>query len=89
VVKDALAALGLRQRSERAYAQRHFLPPRLDRQLRRAGLRKVDCSYCTYGFFSEHRLEAFSLRLTEKLDGFTRPPIGILGTNYIVKAKKP
>lgn len=88
VVKSALAGLGLRE-PERAYYQRHFVPWALDRELRRIGFRKTDASYCTYGFFSSHGLESFSLNLTRKLDGYARSPVGMLGTNYIVKVEKP
>ena len=88
VVKSALAGLGLRE-PERAYYQRHFVPWALDRELRRIGFRKTDASYCTYGFFSSHGLESLSLNLTRKLDGYARSPVGMLGTNYIVKVEKP
>ena len=88
VVKSALAAVGLR-RPERAYFQRHYVPWVLDWQLRRAGFRKVDFSFCTYGFSSSKRMESFSLGLSRKFDRFERSPLGMLGTNYIVKVEKP
>jgi ubiquinone/menaquinone biosynthesis C-methylase UbiE len=88
VVKQVLSAAGLRQ-PERAYFQRHFVPWALDRDLRRIGYRKKDFSFCTYGFSSSKRLESFSLGLTRRLDGFGHSPIGMLATNYIVKAEKP
>jgi ubiquinone/menaquinone biosynthesis C-methylase UbiE len=88
VAKRTLAAMGLRQ-PERAYFQRHFLPWAFDRQLKRIGFRKTNFSYCTYGFFSSRGLESFSLNLTRKLDPYKRSPLGILGTNYIVKVEKP
>jgi ubiquinone/menaquinone biosynthesis C-methylase UbiE len=88
VVKNALVAFGLRQ-PERAYYQRHFVPWALDRELREIGFRKKDFAYCTYGFFSSRGLESFSLNLTRKLDGYARSPVGVLGTNYIVKVEKP
>jgi len=87
VVKSALAAVGLRA-PERAYFQRHYLPWQLDRQLRRVGFRKADFSFCTYGFSSK-RMESFSLGLSHKFDHFGRSPLGMLGTNYIVKVEKP
>ena len=88
VVKKSLAAFGLRT-PERSYLQRHFVPWSFDRQLRRIGFRKTDSAFCTYGFFSSHGLEAFSLNLTRRLDSFKRSPLGLLGTNYIVKVEKP
>ena len=88
VVKRALAAVGLRK-LERSYLQRHFLPWRLDRQLRQIGFRKADSAFCTYGLSSSARFESFSLNLSSKLDRFGQSPIGILGTNYIVKVEKP
>jgi ubiquinone/menaquinone biosynthesis C-methylase UbiE len=88
VVKKALSAAGLRE-PERAYFQRHFVPWALDRDLRRIGYRKKDFSFCTYGFSSSKRLESFSLGLTRRLDGFGHSPLGVLATNYIVKAEKP
>lgn len=88
VVKNALVALGMRQ-PERAYYQRHFVPWALDRELRAIGFRKRDFSYCTYGFFSSRGLESLSLSLTRKLDTHARSPVGVLGTNYIVKVEKP
>jgi hypothetical protein len=86
VVKRALAAAGLR-RPERSYLQRHFIPWQFDRQLRRIGFRKTDFAFCTYGFSSQ-RLEGFSLNLSNKLDRFAHSPVGVLGTNYIVKVEK-
>ena len=88
VVKRALAAAGLRK-LERSYLQRHFLPWRLDRQLRQIGFRKADSAFCTYGLSSSARFESLSLNLSSKLDRFGQSPIGILGTNYIVKVEKP
>src|SRR5215831_7588185 len=88
VVKQVLSAAGLRQ-PEPAYFQRHFVPWALDRDLRRIGYRKKDFSFCTYGFSSSKRLKSFSLGLTRRLDGFGHSPIGMLATNYIVKAEKP
>jgi ubiquinone/menaquinone biosynthesis C-methylase UbiE len=88
VVKSALAAVGLRA-PERAYFQRHYVPWHLDLQLKRVGFRKADFSFCTYGFSSSQRMESFSLGLSRKFDRFERSPLGILGTNYIVKVEKP
>jgi hypothetical protein len=88
VVKQMLAAAGLRE-PERKYFQRHFVPWALDRDLRRVGYRKKDFSFCTYGFSASKRLESFSLGLTRRLDGFGHSPLGMLATNYIVKAEKP
>jgi len=34
-------------------------------------------------------MESFSLGLSRKFDRFERSPLGILGTNYIVKVEKP
>ena len=87
-MKQVLSAAGLRE-PERAYFQRHFVPWALDRDFRRAGYRKKDFSYCTYGFSASKRLESFSLGLTRRLDGFGHSPLGMLATNYIVKAEKP
>ncbi|HUK33850.1 MAG TPA: class I SAM-dependent methyltransferase [Vicinamibacterales bacterium] len=87
VVKSALAAVGLRN-PERAYFQRHYVPWQLDWQLRRAGFKKADFSFCTYGFSNSERMEAFSLGLSRKFDRFERAPLGLLGTNYIVKVEK-
>jgi ubiquinone/menaquinone biosynthesis C-methylase UbiE len=87
VVKQALAAAGLRK-PERSYLQRHFLPWRLDRQLKQIGFRKVDFAFCTYGL-SSARFEGLSLNLSQKLDSFGQSLLGVLGTNYIVKVEKP
>jgi ubiquinone/menaquinone biosynthesis C-methylase UbiE len=88
VVKQVLSAAGLRE-PERKYFQRHFVPWALDRDLRRIGYHKKDFSFCTYGFSASKRLESFSLGLTRRLDGFGHSPLGMLATNYIVKAEKP
>jgi len=88
VVKQVLSAAGLRE-PERAYFQRHFVPWAFDRDFRRIGYRKKDFSFCTYGFSASKRLESFSLGLTRRLDGFGHSPIGMLASNYIVKAEKP
>jgi len=88
VVKQMLTAAGLRE-PERRYYQRHFVPWALDRDLRRLGYRKKDFSFCTYGFSASKRLESFSLGLTRRLDRFGHSPLGMLATNYIVKAEKP
>jgi ubiquinone/menaquinone biosynthesis C-methylase UbiE len=71
------------------FVHRHFLPWRLDRKLARVGFRKLDYVFCTYGLFSAPRLSALFLALSRKLDRFSRSPAGILGSNYIVKVKKP
>lgn len=86
--KRMLAAMGLRK-PERRYFQRHFVPSALDRRLTRIGFRKTGYAFCTYGFFSSRGLESFSLNLTRRLDPYKQSPIGILGTNYIVKVLKP
>jgi hypothetical protein len=65
------------------------VPWGLDRDFRRIGYRKKDFSFCTYGFSASKRLESFSLGLTRRLDGYGHSPIGMLATNYIVKAEKP
>jgi ubiquinone/menaquinone biosynthesis C-methylase UbiE len=89
VVKRALATVGLWKRErERSFAQRHFVPQQLDRQLRRAGFRKKDFAFCTYGF-SSPRMESFSLNMSRRMDRFARAPLGFLGTNYNVKVQKP
>jgi ubiquinone/menaquinone biosynthesis C-methylase UbiE len=88
MVKQVLSAAGLRE-PERTYFQRHFVPWSLDRDLRRIGYRKKDFAFCTYGFFASKRLRSFSLGLTRRLDGFSHSPLGMLATNYIVKAEKP
>jgi len=88
MVKQVLSAAGFRE-PERAYFQRHFVPWALDRDLRRVGYSKKDFSFCTYGFSASKRLEGFSLGLTRRLDGFGHSPLGMLATNYIVKAEKP
>jgi ubiquinone/menaquinone biosynthesis C-methylase UbiE len=71
------------------FVHRHFLPWSLDRKLARAGFHKLDYAFCTYGLFSVPRLGDLFLALSEKLDRFSRSTVGILGTNYIVKVKKP
>lgn len=71
------------------FVHRHFFPWKLDRQLRQVGFHKLDYAYCTYGFFSAPRTGALFLPLSKRLDRFPRSPLAILGTNYIVKVKKP
>jgi ubiquinone/menaquinone biosynthesis C-methylase UbiE len=87
VVKRALALFGL-WKPERVFLHRHFLPWHLDWQMRQVGFRKVDFAFCTYGLMSP-RFESLSLRLSAALDRYKRSPIGLLGTNYIVKVQKP
>ena len=78
-----------RQHVRPSFARRHFIPWRLDRQLTRVGFRKIDYAFCTYGFFSLPRAGRLSLALSMRLDRFAHSPVGILGTNYIVKVAKP
>jgi ubiquinone/menaquinone biosynthesis C-methylase UbiE len=73
----------------RIFRHRHFIPWRLDRALRRSGFEKVDATFCTYGLFASKRLSPFFLRLSRRLAPYSRSPAGVLGTNYIVKARKP
>jgi ubiquinone/menaquinone biosynthesis C-methylase UbiE len=87
VVKRALAYAGLRK-PERVFLHRHFFPWQLDRQINRAGFKKIDFAFCTYGTSAE-RLNSFSLDLSRRLDKFAHSPVGVLGTNYIIKAQKP
>jgi ubiquinone/menaquinone biosynthesis C-methylase UbiE len=71
------------------FVHRHFLPWRLDRKLAQVGFRKLDCAFCSYGVFSAPRLGSLFLALSRRLDRFSRSPLAILGTNYIVKVEKP
>ena len=76
-------------RASPSFVHRHFLPWMLDRRLARVGFRKLDYRYCTYGVFSAPRLGSLFLALSRRLDRFSRSPLAILGTNYIVKLEKP
>jgi ubiquinone/menaquinone biosynthesis C-methylase UbiE len=78
-----------RQRRPRTFRRRHFVPWRLDRALQRSGFEKVDATFCTYGLFAAKRLSPFFLRVSRRLAPHSRSPAGVLGTNYIVKARKP
>lgn len=71
------------------FIHRHFFPWKLDRQLRQVGFHKLDHAYCTYGLFSPPWTGALFLPVSRKLDRFPRSPLAMLGTNYIVKVKKP
>jgi ubiquinone/menaquinone biosynthesis C-methylase UbiE len=71
------------------FVHRHFFPWVLDRRLAQVGFRKLDYRFCTYGIFSAPRLGALFLALSRRLDRFSRSPLAIFGTNYIVKLERP
>jgi ubiquinone/menaquinone biosynthesis C-methylase UbiE len=66
------------------------LPWQLDRQLERAGLRKIESRFCNFIFFSLHELhpgasDALNRRLTGALSDSVLGPL--LGSQYVVKVQ--
>jgi ubiquinone/menaquinone biosynthesis C-methylase UbiE len=66
------------------------LPWQLDRQLERAGLRKVEGRFCNFIFFPLHELhpgasDALNRRLTRLSNSLAGP---LLGSQYVVKVQK-
>jgi SAM-dependent methyltransferase len=74
-----------------AFATRRCVPWRLDAQLERAGFRKVESRFCNFIFFPLHELHpGASNALNRRLEGFSSRAVGAaLGTQYIVKVRKP
>src|SRR6185369_3247597 len=74
-------------RSER-FATRRCVPPRLDRELAQAGLRKIDGRFCNFIFFGLHELHAgASLALNRALARAAGGrPAALLGAQYVVGA---
>jgi SAM-dependent methyltransferase len=66
------------------------IPWRLDRQLARAGLRKLESRVCNFIFFPLHeKLPRASLALNRRLASLSGSPLGLfLGTQYTVKVEK-
>jgi ubiquinone/menaquinone biosynthesis C-methylase UbiE len=73
-----------------AYPARPFLPWRLDRQLARLGMRKIESQACNFIFFPLKELhERASDALNRALSPISRLPIApLLGAQYVVKAQK-
>jgi ubiquinone/menaquinone biosynthesis C-methylase UbiE len=69
---------------------RPCVPWRLDGQLERAGLRKLEGRFCNFIFFPLHELHAgASDALNRRLEGFSSGPLApALGSQYIVKVRK-
>jgi ubiquinone/menaquinone biosynthesis C-methylase UbiE len=66
------------------------LPWQLDRQLERAGLRKIEGRFCNFIFFPLHELHSgASEALNRSLTGLSDSPLGpLVGTQYVVKVRK-
>ena len=83
-------ARSLARRGQGAVRVNRCIPWRLDRQLARAGLRKLESRVCNFIFFPLHeKLPRASLALNRRLTPLTGSPLGLfLGTQYIVKVEK-
>ena len=68
--------------------QKHYLPWRLDRMLSESGFKKVAGRFCTFGSFMLGKYMPFSVSLSRKMEVFSTSFLGLLGTNYIIKAVK-
>jgi ubiquinone/menaquinone biosynthesis C-methylase UbiE len=66
------------------------VPWRLNRQLERAGFRRIEGRYCNFILYPLHELSSrVSLALNRRLSGLSDRKLGAwLGTQYIVKAQK-
>jgi hypothetical protein len=66
------------------------LPWQLDRQLERAGLRKIESRYCNFILFPLHELHSgASDALNRRLTGLSSSSLGpLLGSQYVVKVQK-
>lgn len=88
----ALAKRVLRRPPSQAssFVTTRCVPWRLDRQLERAGLRKVDGRYCNFILYPLHELHSgASLALNRRLSGLANSKLGAwLGTQYVVKVQK-
>ena len=67
------------------------MPARLDHELERAGLQKLDGRYCNFIFHPLHELHAgASMAINRRLTALGQPPLARwLGSQYVVKAGKP
>ena len=70
---------------EPSHVHHHFVPWSVDRRLERAGLIKVDQAYCAFGVYTAVRLSSLFLWLSQKLEKFSKPPVGLLAVNYNVR----
>jgi ubiquinone/menaquinone biosynthesis C-methylase UbiE len=70
---------------------RPCIPWQLDAQLERAGLRKLEGRFCNFIFFPLHEVHPrASNALNRRLEGLSGSAVGAaLGTQYIVKVRKP
>ena len=89
----ALAKRVLRRppRASERFVTNRCVPARLDHELERAGLQKLDGRYCNFIFHPLHELHAgASMAINRRLTALGQPPLARwLGSQYVVKAGKP
>ena len=78
-----------RARDRSAYRHGYFTPWDLDRRLRAAGLEVERRAWSTFGSFMYSNSIPFSIAFSEALDSFRHRPVGVLGSNYILRAIRP
>jgi ubiquinone/menaquinone biosynthesis C-methylase UbiE len=83
--------LGRPPRASERFITNRCVPAGLDRELERAGFEKLEGRYCNFIFHPLHELHAgASLALNQRLTALGQPPLARwLGTQYVVKARKP
>lgn len=82
--------LGRPPSGTRCFVTNRCVPRRLDRQLERAGFRRMEARFCNFIFYPLHELHSgASQALNRKLSGLANRELGAwLGTQYVVKAQK-
>jgi ubiquinone/menaquinone biosynthesis C-methylase UbiE len=83
--------LGRAPRASERFFTNRGVPAGLDRALERAGFEKVEDRYCNFIFHPLHELHAgASMAVNRRLTALGQPPLARwLGSQYIVKARKP
>jgi SAM-dependent methyltransferase len=78
-----------RPRDDGSYMHGYYTPWGLDRRIRRAGLVVEERGYSTFGSYMYGNVLPFSVALSESLGFLRHRPLGVLGSNYIVRASRP
>ena len=77
-----------RPRDDGSYMHGYFSPWDLNRRIRAVGLTVERRAYSTFGSFMYSNSIPFSVAMSESLDALRHRSLGVLGSNYIVLARR-
>jgi ubiquinone/menaquinone biosynthesis C-methylase UbiE len=78
-----------RPRDDGSYMHGYFTPWGLNRRLREVGLVIEGRAYSTFGSYMYGNAVPFSVSFSEALDSLRHRALGVIGSNYIVRVRKP